>query len=52
MSKYDNNNELRCCICRKPQSGKGVDARGVYMLDECVTLCQEVLDEEAPKHAE
>ncbi len=54
MSKYDNNNELRCSFCGKPQSlvRRLISGSGVYICDECVTLCQEVLDEEAPKHAE
>ncbi len=53
MSKYDNNNELRCSFCGKPQSlvKRLISGSGVYICDECVALCQEVLQEEAAEAA-
>lgn len=49
MTKYDKNNELRCSFCGKPQSlvRRLISGSGVYICDECVALCQEVLQEEA-----
>lgn len=51
MTKYDNNNEIRCSFCGKPQSQvkRLIGGNGVYICDECVTLCQDVLDDEAKK---
>lgn len=51
MAKYDNNNEIRCSFCGKPQSQvkRLIGGNGVYICDECVTLCQDVLDDEAKK---
>lgn len=51
MTKYDNNNEIRCSFCGKPQSQvkRLIGGNGVYICDECVGLCQDVLDEEAKK---
>ncbi|MDD4200650.1 MAG: ATP-dependent Clp protease ATP-binding subunit ClpX [Eubacteriales bacterium] len=51
MTKYDNNNEIICSFCSKPQSQvkRLIGGNGVYICDECVALCQEVLEEEARK---
>lgn len=49
MAKYDSNNERRCSFCGKPQSqvNKLVSGNGVYICDECIQLCNEVLKESA-----
>ena len=49
MAKYDKNNELRCSFCGKPQSQvrKLINGNGLYICDECVELCNEILREEA-----
>ena len=48
MSKYDENNELRCSFCGKPQSQvKRLNSgSGVYICNECISLCQEILEAE------
>jgi ATP-dependent Clp protease ATP-binding subunit ClpC len=42
--------DLRCSFCNKAQNevAKLVAGPGVYICDECIALCQEILDEEAP----
>ena len=53
MSKYDDNNELRCSFCGQPQSQvkKLVSGSGVYICNECVALCQDIIESEESKHA-
>ncbi|MEA5508745.1 ATP-dependent protease ATP-binding subunit ClpX [Crocosphaera sp. UHCC 0190] len=62
MSKYDSH--LKCSFCGKSQEQvrKLIAGPGVYICDECVELCNEILDEElmeapspmsaAPSHGE
>jgi len=47
MSKYDENKQLRCSFCGKPQSqvARLVAGPGVYICDECITICQDILKE-------
>ena len=54
MAKYDKNNEPRCSFCGKPQSHvtKLINGNGLYICDECVQLCNEILAEEAAKNAD
>src|SRR5512147_116365 len=46
MSKYDAH--LKCSFCGKSQEQvrKLIAGPGVYICDECVELCNEILDEE------
>ena len=46
MSKYDSH--LKCSFCGKSQEQvrKLIAGPGVYICDECVELCNEILDEE------
>ncbi len=46
MAKYDSH--LRCSFCNKSQDQvrKLIAGPGVYICDECVELCNEILDEE------
>lgn len=48
MSKYDENNELKCSFCGKPQSQvrRLISGAGVYICDECVALCQDIINDE------
>ncbi len=45
MSKYNENNELRCSFCGKPQSQvkRLISGAGVYICNECVALCEDIL---------
>ena len=49
MAKYDKNNEPRCSFCGKPQSQvtKLINGNGLYICDECVRLCNDILREES-----
>lgn len=49
MGKYDKNNELRCSFCGKPQSQvkRLISGNGVYICDECITLCHDIMGEES-----
>lgn len=48
MSKYDENNEIRCSFCGKPQGQveRLISGSGVYICNECVNLCRDILDSE------
>ncbi|HEY9854639.1 MAG TPA: ClpX C4-type zinc finger protein, partial [Stenomitos sp.] len=49
MPKYeDNKGQPKCSFCGKTQEQvrKLIAAPGVYICDECVDLCNEILDEE------
>ncbi len=51
MSKYDENKQLRCSFCGKPQSQvtRLVAGPGVYICDECIEICQDILKEGIPE---
>lgn len=55
MSKYDENKQLKCSFCGKPQSqvARLVAGPGVYICDECIHICMDILndgmDEERPQ---
>ena len=53
MGKYDENNEIRCSFCGKPQSQveRLISGAGVYICNECVNLCSEILQSEAKNEA-
>ena len=53
MSKYDENNELRCSFCGKPQSQvkRLISGSGVYICNECIELCQDILAAEESRAA-
>lgn len=54
MSKYDENNELRCSFCGKPQSQvkRLISGSGVYICNECIDLCRDILAAEEHQHSE
>ncbi len=47
MAKYDDK-QLRCSFCGKPQDQvrRLIAGPNVYICDECVELCQEIINEE------
>jgi len=54
MSKTNDNRILRCSFCGKMQDevGRMIAGPGVCICDECIDLCQSVLDGEDPYSAE
>ncbi len=48
MAAVNLGTQLRCSFCRKPQekARRLIAGPGVYICDECVDLCNEILDEE------
>lgn len=48
MTKYDENRELKCSFCGKPQSQvkRLISGSGVYICNECVRLCQDIIEDE------
>lgn len=48
MSRFDDKKHLRCSFCGKSQDQvkRLVAGPNVYICDECVTLCQEIIKEE------
>ncbi|HPR23738.1 MAG TPA: ATP-dependent Clp protease ATP-binding subunit ClpX [Bacillota bacterium] len=47
MTKYDENNEIKCSFCGRPQSQvkRLVAGPDVYICNECVELCQDIIAE-------
>lgn len=55
MSRTGNSDEeLHCSFCGKPQSAvkKLIAGQGVYICDECVSVCNDILSEEYPELAD
>ncbi|MDR0852051.1 MAG: ATP-dependent Clp protease ATP-binding subunit ClpX [Clostridiales Family XIII bacterium] len=48
MSNYDDNKQLKCSFCGKPQDQvkRLIAGPNVYICDECVELCQDIIREE------
>ncbi len=48
MSKYDEKKQLKCSFCGKTQDQvkRLVAGPGVYICDECIELCSEIIEEE------
>ena len=48
MQKYDNSKELICSFCGRPQSmvRRLVAGPGVYICDECITMCNSIIEDE------
>ena len=46
--KDDNDKQLRCSFCNKPQDKvkKLIAGDGVYICDECVEVCAEIVEDE------
>ena len=52
MAKYDDTKQLRCSFCGKTQDQvrRLVAGPNVYICDECIELCQEIISEEFATH--
>jgi len=48
MSRYEEKKQLKCSFCGKPQEQvkRLVAGPGVYICDECIELCSEIIEEE------
>ena len=48
MTKFDDSRQLTCCFCGKPQDQvrRLVAGPGVYICDECIALCEDIIREE------
>lgn len=48
MAKFDDTNQLKCSFCGKTQEQvrRLVAGPGVYICDECIALCEDILREE------
>ena len=48
MAKFDDKKPIRCSFCGKPQEQvvRLVAGPGVYICNECIELCKEILEEE------
>lgn len=48
MTKYDESKQLRCSFCGKPQDQvrRLVAGPNVYICDECIELCEDIINEE------
>lgn len=48
MGKYDESKQLKCSFCGKPQNQvrRLVAGPNVYICDECIELCQDIIKEE------
>ena len=49
MFKFDDKNSVKCSFCGKAQEQvkKLIAGPGVYICDECVELCMEIVEEES-----
>lgn len=54
MYKYDDKGQLKCSFCGKLQDQvkKLVAGPGVYICDECIELCNEIIEEELQEETE
>jgi ATP-dependent Clp protease ATP-binding subunit ClpX len=54
MFKFDDKNSVKCSFCGKAQEQvkKLIAGPGVYICDECVELCMEIVEEEAHQENE
>ena len=48
MAKFDDTKQLKCSFCGKTQDQvrRLVAGPGVYICDECISLCEDILREE------
>ncbi len=48
MTKFDDSRQLTCSFCGKPQDQvrRRVAGPGVYICDECIALCEDIIREE------
>ncbi len=48
MAKFEDKKQLKCSFCGKTQEQvrRLIAGPGVYICDECIELCHEIIDEE------
>lgn len=48
MAKYEDKKQLRCSFCGKSQEQvkRLIAGPGVYICDECIELCSEIIEDE------
>ena len=48
MSKYEDKKQLKCSFCGKTQDQvkRLIAGPGVYICDECIDLCSDIIQEE------
>jgi len=54
MAKFEDRKQLKCSFCGKNQDQvrRLIAGPGVYICDECIELCQEIIDEEFEEEME
>ncbi|MFZ5966630.1 MAG: ATP-dependent Clp protease ATP-binding subunit ClpX [Bacillota bacterium] len=54
MSRFDDKKQLKCSFCGKSQDQvrRLIAGPSVYICDECIELCQEIIQEEFDEHIE
>ena len=54
MAKFGDSDLLKCSFCGKSQKQvkKLIAGPGVYICDECIDLCNEIIEEELTENAE
>ena len=54
MSKYDDKKQLKCSFCGKGQEQvrRLIAGPGVYICDECIDLCSEIIEDEFEENAQ
>src|SRR5213594_3648045 len=54
MAKFGDSDLLKCSFCGKSQKQvkKLIAGPGVYICDECIDLCNEIIEDELPKTTE
>jgi len=54
MSKYDGNKQLKCSFCGRPQEQvrRLIAGPGVYICDDCIELCRDIIEEEFAEAAD
>ena len=54
MSRYDENKQLKCSFCGKPQTqvNRLVAGPGVYICDDCIHICMDILNENIHEEGE
>ncbi len=54
MSRFDEKKQLKCSFCGKSQDQvrRLIAGPSVYICDECIELCQEIIQEEFDEHVE
>lgn len=54
MAKSEDRKNIRCSFCGKPQSlvGQMIAGTGVYICDECIRMCSDIIDNRAHSELE